>query len=59
MEDESTVTTASQGISLPNGAHTVLNFLAGRFPAELSANRLMAGSAGDWLAAGVGSVDEF
>ena len=37
MEDESTVTTVSQGISRPNGANTALNFLVGRFPAELSA----------------------
>ena len=59
MEDESTVTTVSQGINLPNGANTALNFLTGRFPAELSANRLMVGSAGDWFAAGVGSADEF
>jgi hypothetical protein len=26
MEDESTVTTVSQGISRPNGANTALNF---------------------------------
>ena len=29
MEDESTVTTVSQGISRPNGANTALNFLTG------------------------------
>ena len=59
MEDESTVTTVSQGISRPNGANTALNFLAGGMPTELSANKLMGESVGTWFAATVGSGDGF
>src|ERR1700749_2177837 len=47
MEDESTVTTVSHGMSRPNGANTGPIFFAGTMPAELSANRLMGASIGD------------
>jgi hypothetical protein len=49
MEDESTVTTVSQGISRPNGANTALNFFGWAIPAELSANKLMGENVGVWL----------
>jgi hypothetical protein len=55
MEAESTVTTVSQGISRPNGAKTALNFLAGGIPAELSPNKLMGESVGDWFAGTTGN----
>ena len=59
MEAESTVMTVSQGINRPKGANTALNFLAGGMPAELSTNRLMGESAGNWFAGttGKGSGD--
>src|SRR5271170_7572736 len=59
MEDESIVTTVSQEISRPNGANTALNFLVGEIPAELSANRLMGESVGDWFAGTTGNGDGF
>ena len=58
MEDESTVTTVSQGMRRPNGANTALNFLAGRIPAELSANKLIGASVGTRVA-GTGKGDGF
>ena len=61
IEDESTVTTVSQGISRPNGANTGLNFFTGVRPAEFSAKRLMGVSEGAWLPGttgkGVGKVE--
>ena len=59
MEDESTVMTVSHGINRPNGANTPLNFLAGGFPAELSANRLMGESVGAWFPGTTGNGDGF
>ena len=50
MEDESTVMMVSQGINRPNGAYTALNFLGATTPAELSANKLMGVSMGNWFA---------
>ena len=55
MEAESTVMTVSQGISRPHGANTELNFLAGGIPAELSPNKLMGESVGDWFAGTTGN----
>src|SRR5580658_7113140 len=49
MEDESTVTTVSQGISRPNGANTALNLFGWAMPAELSANKLIGENVGVWL----------
>src|SRR5580658_1692802 len=57
MEDESTVTTVSQGINRPNGANTALNFFGGAMPAELSANKLMGQNTGVWLAGTTGDGD--
>src|SRR5580658_11067026 len=59
MEDESTVTTVSQGISRPNGANTALNFFGWAIPAELSANTLIGASVGVWFAETTGSGDGF
>src|SRR5277367_1420765 len=59
MEDESTVTTVSQGISRPNGANTALNFFGWVIPAELSANKLMGESVRVWFAGTTGSGDGF
>src|SRR5271168_1489144 len=59
MEDESTVTTVSQGISRPNGANTALNFFGWAIPAELSANKLMGESVRVWFAGATGSGDGF
>ncbi len=59
MEEESTVTTVSQGISRPNGANTALNFFGWAIPAELSANKLMGESAGVWFAGDYGQWQWF
>jgi hypothetical protein len=55
MEEESTVTTVSQGISRPNGANTALNFFGWAIPAELSANKLIGENTGVWLAGATGN----
>jgi hypothetical protein len=59
MEDESTVTTVSQGISRPNGANTALSLFGWAIPAELSANKLIGESVDVWFAGTSGSGDGF
>ena len=59
MEDESTVTTDSHGMSRPNGANTGPSFFAGTMPTELSAKSPMGASVGVGFTVTTGTGDGF